>query len=343
MGTFQSAALRCLIFKTEGATPGTLAEPATADYVYRIMNPTFTPDLPMDDEGSKYANGSHAEDQSILGAQSGTLEFEMKMVPGATNATVPKVFDVAKMCGCTQLTFTTTGIALVRRKAYDDATFSCVIYDTEIGGGTGSVVTSLAKFIGCVGTFKVSASIGKPWTWKFTVKGSLLDYVDGTAIAMNAGVGNGLAQAYRNEDFKIHNTSVNVSEWEFDLGNEMSPIFSSVKASGISHFVLTGCKPRISCNPLAVKQATTDYLAKMETHSSGATSHLLIGAPASGRISFKMIDAQPISLANAAREGLINWALNFKGLANGIPGTLLDSATGLTQEDTIYFLHGTTA
>lgn len=340
MGTFQSAGLRYLLFKTEGATPGTYADPATADFVHRIMNPVFTPEIPMDDEGSKYANGHHGEDQSIAGTQAGTLEFEMKFIPGATNATVPSIFNAFKMCGCSTLAFTTTGVALVRRKANDDATFSCVIYDAEIGGGT---TTSMAKFVGCVGTAKITGSIGKSILAKFSVKGSWLDYVDGTAVALNAGVGNGLAQAYRNSDFLIHNTSVPVSEWELDLGNEINPIYMGSKESGISHYVLTGAKPRLSCNPLAVKQATTDYMAKVMSHSSGATSHIKIGTAATGVFSFKMIDAQPISLANAAREGLVNWNLNFKGLSNGIPGTLLDSATGLTQEDTFYILQGTTA
>jgi hypothetical protein len=338
MGTFQSAAYRYLVFKAE-STAGTLNEPATADFVYRIMNPTFTPEIPMDDEGSKYANGHHGEDQSIAGTQAGTLEFEAKFIPGSADATAPSVFNIAKMCGCSTVAFTTTGIALVRRKAYDDATYSIVIYDQEIAGGA----TTLSKFVGCVGNMKVSGSIGKPYTAKFSIKGSMLDIVDGTAVALNAGVGNGIAASYRGSDFLIHNTSVNVSEWEFDLGNELNPVYSSVKDSGISHFVLTGAKPRMSCNPLAVKQATTDYLAKILSHTSGATSHLKIGTPGAGKFSFKMIDAQPISLANASREGLINWGLNFKGLSNGIPGTLLDSATGITQEDTFYWLQGTTA
>lgn len=342
MGANQSSAMRHLIVTVESA-PGTYVAPATADHVIRIRNVEFTPDIPVDDDGSKYANGHHAEDQSIATTQSGTLSFEAKIITSGAAATEPQWFTLAKMCGCDVLTFATNkGKGLVRRKAKDDTTYSCAVYDTEIGVGSGTAVTTIYKMAGCVGNMTVSAAINGVWTAKFSVKGKLNDIVDGTDIALNAGIGSQLAQPFAGDAVSIHTTASAVSQWEFDLGNEMQPVYLSSDATGISHYVLTGAKPRFKCNPLAVKQATTDWLAKHLTHTSSASTYITVGTAAATKYTLKVIDAQPVTPALGSREGLVSWDLTFRGLANGVPGTLLDSTTGLTQEDTFLLLHGQT-
>lgn len=323
----------------EETTPGTFAAPATDEHVIRIHNIEFTPELTMDDEGSKYANGIHAEDQSILTTQAGTLTFEAKCISGATDATAPGFFTLAKMCGCDTIAFTTTGIGLVRRQAYDDNTFSCVIYDKELGGS--SPVTTQYQFAGCIGNMTVSASINGVWMAKFTVKGKIIDFVDGSAVVLNA-PGTRVAQNFLSTDCTIHSTASFVSEWEFDLGNEVQPVYASVDGTGISHYVITSSKPRFSANPLAVKQATTDWLSKLQTNTV-PFGPVLIETAAAGRLSLRVIDAQPISLANAPREGMRSWAVTFKALGNGLPGSLIYTAGDITSEDTFMLLQGTTA
>jgi hypothetical protein len=325
------------------STPGTYAAPSTTEYVHRIRNivPLVKPGI--DDANSKYANASHAEDAAIATLMEGGVGFEMKVATSGAAATTPSWFTMALMCGCDIVAFGATGHALVRRKAKDDVSYSCAVYDTEVGAGSGTAVTTIYQYAGCMGNCVISGKINGVWTAKFAVSGKLIDIIDGTDIALPTGIGTTLAQPYTGDAFKIHNVAASVSDWEFDFGNAIQPIYDSADATGIKQYIIESSKPRFKCNPLAVKQATTDMLAMAQAHSSSATSYISVGTAAATKHMLKMIDGQLISPTLAAREGLVNWGATFRGLANGVPGTLLDSTTGLTQEDTWYLLHGTTA
>jgi hypothetical protein len=156
--------------------------------------------------------------------------------------------------------------------------------------------------------------------------------VDGTALSLHSTVDTALSEDFLSNVFSIGGISERISSWSFDLGNQINPIIDQSEATGYSHFVLTGAQPRFKCNPLAKKQATRDILNEMLTETSGVISL------ATTHYTLKLPKTQILSAAQAAREGLVGWDLNFKALQNGIPGTLADS--DLTLEDTFEFLQG---
>lgn len=329
MGTNQLINLRTMVINAE-AVAGTYAAPEAADATIRVRSPEVSLNLPVDDENAKPQNGSHAEDESIATTQTGQVSCSVRATYSGAVATEPQWWALAKACGCDVVTYTTTGLGLVRRAAKDDTTYSIAVYDTEIGA---SPVTTIYQFAGCVGNMVLTAeNIGAPLMANFTFQGKLNDIVDGTKLAQHADTQTQLAESFLGNTFTIGGTTERLSSFSFDLGNEINPIYSQEETTGVLHYALTAARPRFSCNPLAVNQATRDWLNEFLSETTSPSSL------ATSNFTLKVVDGQLITPALANREQFVNWDLTFKCLQNGIPSALAD--TDLTLEDTFELLQG---
>lgn len=338
MGDNFSINKRYVIVKPE-VTPGTMVTPVTGDHTIRIRNLAIDSiDVPMDDENAKYANGSHAEDESIATTQSISISFQTRVTYSGTVTTEPNWWALAKMCGmasigwnggsATTVGSAVEGISLVRRAAQDDTTYTVWVFDEEIGT---SPTTTIWKAAGCVGNMQISAEIGQPLVASFNITGKLSDHVDGSAVAMSSAQTQ-LAESWLNSTTTIGGTAVCMSNFNLNMGNVVSPVYCQSDSTGISHYFISESRPRLTCNPLMVKQATTDRLNELLSETSQVVS---IGT---SNYTIKGIDCQNLSIADTPREGMVAHELNFKLLQNGVPGSLTDAA--LTIEDTVDILHG---
>ena len=335
MGTNMLSINRWMAVKLEG-TPGTIETVADSDFNVRIRNIEITPNIPVDDEGAKYQTGNHAEDESLHGAQSVTIKCAVRAAWGGAVATPPDWWKLAQACGCGVLSYTTAGRGLVGRNAYDDTTASIIIADKEIGS-SGGPITTLYKCAGCMGNMTLKADkVGDPWLAEFEFTGKLVDVVDGTALVLTSPQTE-LGEMFLSNVLTIDSVAKKVSKFQFTMGNTVSPIADQSNATGYSHYVITDRKPRFSCDPLAVKQATTDWLNDLLTENTGSAT--LATAAATPHFTLRFPDLQPITTALASREGLVAWENNYKALMNGpATGALVDST--LTHEDTWELLQG---
>ncbi len=320
-------------------TPGTWVEPATAQHIIRFRDIKYETNADPDDENAKFANSNHAEDQTIFGLQHGTISASVRCTVGATDVTAPQWWVPAYSCGClaSSAYSTTKGIGLRRRMAKDDATYSIAVYETTLGGGT--PITKITKFAGCIGNMVIGCEkIGSPWVAKFSWMGKLYGEVDGTDIALSS-PGTAVGQKFTGAAFTINSTAEKIGGWSFDLGNVIKPVADQSDATGISHYVITESHPRFTCSPLSVKQATTDWWANLLSKPS--VNDIITNAPAAGKLSMNIVDAQALKRGIDARDGLRAYAMTFKALENGVPGTLIDNGTEMTYEDTFEILQGT--
>jgi hypothetical protein len=335
MSAHQNPKFRYMVIKPE-VTPGTAVAPTTTERVIRFRDIKASSDFDLDDENAKYSDGTHAEEQSIVGQQKGVVQCMVRCNVGSTDITTPKWWEIAKMCGCTPTSAyaTTKGIGLVRRLAKDDQTYTIYVSDVTIGS---SQIHTFKQYAGCVGNMTLGVDkSGGVWAAKFNIFGKLMDIVDASEIALSA-PDTVQPQAYLSHAFTINSQSQKVPTWQFDLGNVIKAVPDQSDATGISHYVILESHPRLSCNPLAVKQATTDVWANIL--SKPASHTIQLNTAAASKLSLKILDAQYIKADEAEAEGLRSWAFNFKALGNGAPGTLIDSA--LTYEDTFELLQGT--
>jgi len=341
MGVNLNRNLRQLVVQEE-STPGTMeTDLATADNVIRFRDIEISPAIEFDDENSKYANGSHAQDEAIAGVRVCTLTASVKVTYSGTATTEPQWWKLAKICGLGAIGWDSgsevaagsaaDGVALVSRAAYDDTPYTCWVLDKEIGS---SPATSILKLKGCVGNgIFTCEGPGKTVYFNATISGVYNDLVDGSDIAINAATQTQLAEPFINSAFTIGGKAEKIGSWQLDLGNEVTPIYSQADAGGVLHYAITARRPTFSCNPLAVKQATRDWFNEVVSQTTSA-----ISCPIGTNMTVKGLDAQCMNPSLAAREGLVNYDLNFRLLQNGTPGSLTDAALDL--EDTLEFLHG---
>jgi len=333
------------------ATPGTYIA-VTADNI-RWRDIEMTLNQTTDD--SKFANGHHAEDTSIAGQITATITANCRVTYSGTATTAPTWWTGAYSCGLLGIGWSAgsevvigsaaQGISLVPREEQDDTTYSICIYDTEIGD-SGGPVTTLYKFKGCIGNMIISAdTTGAPVMAGFTWQGVVEDIVDGTVVVPTA-TDTSVGEPFLSSTFETGTTiaangtgsggtSHCISSFSFDIGNQITPVVCQSAAYGVSHFVITGRQPRFSCNPLAVKQATYDWLNQWDTEATPSI-YLAIGSSANYKL--EVPDAQLLTFANASREGLVGWDVNYKFLENGVPGS--KTVAALTNEDTFALTHG---
>ncbi len=336
MSVYQNSKFRYMVMKTEGASQGTDATPSTTERVIRIRDIKTSIDPELDDENVKYSDGTHAEDQSVVGVQKGTIQCSVRCCVGSTQILAPQWWTLAKACGMTTTSAYSTdkGIGLVRRLAKDDATYTIWVSNASIGA---SQTFTFQKYVGCIGNMQIGCDkVGGVWTAKYNYFGKLTDIVDASDLALTAPDLN-QPQAYLSHTASINGVSESISAWQLDLGNVINPVPLQSDATGISHYVITESHPRFSCNPLAVKQATKDWWA--ELLAKPTTNNLILGTPAASKLSISSADMQLLTMAEAEVGGLNAWAMNFKLLPNGVTGALLDAS--LTYEDCFEILQGT--
>jgi hypothetical protein len=343
MSAFQGAAPGLLVGKQEG-TAGTFETIAAADMVHRFYNVDIQPDLGLDTAGMEYANGGNGRGAAYPTTRIVNLTFDMDFIPAATDAAEPGLFNVCNAGGLGNAAVGSTGRIMRLRKAYATQPWSFVYFLTELGEA--SPISSRIAIAGAMGNVVFKGTMNQVLKASFSLKGKLIlaSTVDATILAATSATNTKPAQAFTDSTFTIATVAEKVSEWQLDLGNEVSPIWDSSDPSGISHFAITKSAPKFSCNPLGKKFATKNWLSTIATWPTYSANQPLYGGvqietPAAGRFSCKMMDAQPMNPKLAAREGFKSWGLDMELLANGAPGALIDSVQ--TLEDTFYWLQGT--
>jgi hypothetical protein len=347
MAAFLGATNGLLVGKQEG-TPGTVETLAAADIIHRFYNVDIQPDFAMDQAAMKFANGTHAEGPAYSTTRLATLTFDADFIPATAgsnaDAVEPGIFNVLNCCGFGNVASSTTGRIARRRAAYACQPWTFKYYMTELGQG--SPVTSIITLAGCMGNVVFKGTMNQTLKASFSLKGKLVlaGTTDGTLIAATAASNTKAAQAFIDTTMTLHSNAEKISEWQLDAGNEVSPIWDSLDASGVLYYMVTDSKPRFSCNPLGQKFATKNWISSVLTAPTYSANQPLYGGlqietPAAGRFSIKGMDAQPMDPKVAAREGFRSWGLNMALLSNGVSGALIDSAQ--TLEDTYYLLQGT--
>ena len=331
--------LRILVGKLEG-TPGTMETLTSADFDARVRNPEISPQIEMDDEASKYANGNHGEDEVITGAQSAQITFQVRMNWGGTATTEPEYFKFFNACGCNKVTYGSTGISLQPLKELDTKTITLWVYDIATGGASPGAICY--KFAGAAGNVTIAVEgIGKPWVATFTFTGKFVDITDETTIP-EAGSLDGVnyPEKFLCSDVEIFDVTEKVTGFELDADNEITPLINQADCTGYDYFHITKRSPRFSTDPLMSSVATADRLGNM---TSGITGAITTGeiSIAGTNLSLHIPKAQEISMGVANREGLVSWDLNYKCLGNGVTGALAVDA--LPPECTWELLQGARA
>jgi len=272
--------------------------------------------------------------------QSATVTASVRVTYGGAATTVPNWWNAAYACGLGGIGWdagsevaigsAAQGIALVSRCAYDDVSYSVVVIESEIGS---SPVYTHYQLAGCMGNMTLTCEgPGKPVMANFTFTGKINDIVDAADIPIHSTTQTALAESYLTSATTIGGVAEKIGAWSYDYGHVVTPIYDQSDKTGIRQYVITERHPRFTCNPLGVKQATTDWLNIVLTES---TPQIIVPT---ANTKLTVIDPQPVNFGISSREGLVAYDHTFRALQNGTPGSLTDAALDL--EDTSEFLQG---
>jgi len=331
--------LNFVICKKE-TVPGVLVPFTSADFNVRTINPALTYNTEVDDEAAKYARGDHAEAESVYGARSAQVTFDMRMAWGGDNETEPDTWKILNACGLKSVTYTdvgVVGVALQPLKAGDEHTLSIGYYQVQRASTPTALCTTLA---GAMGNAVITCEkIGAPLLAKVTLTGKLVSV---TTIA-NADIPYPIDMTQQHPEKMLNNTlyidskAVKINTFSLDPGCEIQPVLDQSDPTGYSHYAVTSRKPRFSCDPL-VEALTVD--APIGDVIAGCT-----GLYAVDRIVYRTNRyricaprAQMLPPSLAAREGLEGWNKNYKLMNNGYTG--MQGDTGLPRECTFEILIG---
>ena len=341
MANNYSSNLRILVGALEDS-PGDDRTLTAADFDVRVRGVEVTPTVELDDEGSKWNRGDHAEDESITGATTGQITFSVRAALASAITTEPNWWKFAEGCGCSTDAYASTGYGLKPLKSYDEKTMTLWVYDIQ-RGGTGNAVCH--KFSGCMGNMVLSAEgVGKPWMASFTFTGKLTSIEDIAAASVPSpfGLDATCADKFLNDSVYIDSVAQKVSSFSLDIGNEIQPVYDQSDASGISHYGIITRKPRLSLNPLMQAMSTDNVWNRMTTGATGCPDTFAVHIGDTGantQYAIMVPKAQMLSASVAAREGLVAFEENFKLLGNGVTGSIADA--NLAPEVTWELLNGT--
>lgn len=316
--------LRFLVGKLE-TTPGTMETLTAADFDVRVRDPEITPIIEPDDEASKFANGNHGEDEVVMGAQSATIAFNVRMADAGDDTTEPAWWKYANGCGAKKITYGGTGIALQPRKEYDTKTMTIWVYDIELGGATPA--GKIYKFAGCAGNCQMGPDgNGKPWVANFSFTGKLSEIVDvaNASIPEMYGIDTSHPEKALNNFIIIGGVTGAVTTWQLDAGNEVTPLPNQGDVTGYDYFQITARRPRFSADPIMMAESEDSVYADMVSGLTGAISTKEITVTGN-QFTLTIPKSQQIQAGIASRDNVVNWDANYKCLANGVTGSLADS------------------
>lgn len=328
--------LRFLMGKLE-SSPGTVETLTSADFNSRIINPELTFNTEVDSDDAKYARGDHAESESVYGARSAQVTFDIRMSWGGGLTTEPDYWKFLNACGLKSVTYTDTGIALQPLKEKDETTMTLEIYDVGRGATPTAVKTQLG---GCMGNVVITCEkIGAPWLAKITMTGKLIGQstIANVDIPYPTDMDQLHPEKFIANSIYIDGKAVKVSKFALDVGNDIQPVFNQADPTGYSHFAVASRKPRLSCDPLMEALTVDDPIGDVVAGCTGlyAVDPIVIK---SNRFRLKAPRAQLLPVGIANREGLINWDKNYKLMNNGYTG--MQGDTGLPTECTWELLQG---
>lgn len=313
--TPQIGNLRILAAKDE-STKGTYEAMLDADFNVRIRGIEIVPTVEPDDENSKHATGDHGEDNSIMGAQSATINFFIRMAWGGAVDTIPLWDKFNKPCGVKSAVIGVAGVKFEPLKEYDGESISLQVMDIQRGASPSAVAY---RFAGCMGNVIYTAEgVGQPLLARYSFTGKIHEVVD---------VPNNEILALTNPSTVVGDKLLNapvtlggvanqqISSFALNVGNDIQPEIDQSDPTGYRQFNIVARRPRLSVNPLQQLVATNDIYGKTKDGTRGACS---IATQASPPVhwTFHVPDAQSLTPAMASREGLQAWALNYKCLRN---------------------------
>lgn len=279
-------------------TEGTAEVLANADANLLVMEPKFTPNIPLFKRN--LVDGSFSKHAAIPGTLAGEISFKVEVKGSGTAGTAPALGKLLKACGFGETIVALTSVTYAPKSLNADVpSLTLAIYR----GG-------LRKQLrGCRGLVKYSAKSGEPGLLDFTFRGVYAAVAD-VATLTPTGVETTLPPALLSAALSVQGFSAFASAIAFDMGNVITVRQDVNKVEGVFSGRLTDRDPKGSLDPEEELVATHDWYGKWV---SGALGQLTWkhGVTAGNICTITAPKCQYQNVQEGEREGLATLGLDF--------------------------------
>lgn len=244
---------RSLIIKEE-TTRGTAIAITGSDFDIPFMDIGWTAEKPITE--GKYATGDFDAFPGVVGTSSGSITASAYLNHSGTNDTPPKIAKALEMAGLRETVNASTSVVYDALSSYEigpaGKTFTCIVQDHMANGGS----AIHHKFVGCLANVKfVAEGIGMPWRCDFEITGKYVGYTDETALTVGT-LDTSVPNAVKSATITAGGDVQRISQFEFDIGNQIELENDPSDSSGYLGSVITDRMPVLSYDPLVDILAT---------------------------------------------------------------------------------------
>jgi hypothetical protein len=220
----------------------------------------------------KYCNGDMSAFAAIMGKQEVTVSFRIWLTQGATAATAPKWFKVARACGCLQTAYTTTGIGLTLDSNYTAVPAYIEIHEVS---DTTTPIPLVIQIRGCMGNMKIILdSTGIPVAADCEFKGVLQGIEDRAAITKPTGYDTVKPAAFMNTTITAFGEALDCDKFTIDFKNKVE--LYNDPSTGLNGY--TGARiarskedpPTLQVDPYLMSIANRGLYARWAAGTTGA-------------------------------------------------------------------------
>jgi len=304
-----------MVLKNE-TTAGTAVSFDSTDYDLLVKDVEVSPVMNFDD-ANKYLTGDHGRDLQIKGVESAEVSGTIDLRWGGAVDTAPAFAKLLKSLGCVENTYSTTGIGYSDQKCADSTTSTIRIYMPKIGCNNNALTVTIAGAIGNSATLQVE-NVAGAWRLAFKFIGRI-ESVDDTnysdiPVLDDSNLDSATPERFTNNSVSLLGTTTSISNFSLDFGLEASPVYDQ-SVGDLSHYVITGKNPILSCNPYAGLVSENDIWNDASSMTEGVTNINTGQTPP--HLTLEMPRGQYLPQGFGDVEGLVTWELNIAALRNG--------------------------
>lgn len=295
---------KAVIFVKQETTYGVDPAPAATDAI-------LASDLKIDIAGKSHARKAvlpyYGSLDGINVGESIKISFSVEIRgAGVTPNTPPRIGRILRACNMTETIDNTLG---AENTKYDPNSSengeSVTIYFYKDG--------VLHKALGCVGTWKLEASVNEAGKISFDFTGLYAgDHVSNVAFPTPSFGDAAKPPLFRSAAFTIHAYAALIAKLSLDIGNKVAHRVDANSATGIYRWWLSERDVKGGCDPEVVVLATFNPWSIWDATTAGALS-ATIGSAAGNRLVISCPNITPDSMPKYGnREGLATYDYNFQ-------------------------------
>jgi hypothetical protein len=272
------------------STYGTAETIVAADATLPIFNVSYEDLTPVID---REASSALSMIPGVVGAQFGRISFETDMRGDGSGGIPTNMDDLFEACG-----MSIDASSQVASPETSSAETLTIAY--QVDGLQG-------QLFGCMGNWGIRVRSGEAGRFFFEFTGMYQAWTDTALLAPTFDTVK--PPRFSSTSFSAHSTSLKVSEFEFNMNNEVVMREDPNTAAGYCGAFITNRNPTITIDPEASAVATFDSFGKKMASTEGVVSWTC--GSANNQVAFSAPKAQIKQVDDADRNGLYTHPLTF--------------------------------